>query len=44
MHPKEDENEPAPHEVLLPGILAQWHKEHVIDGDAVAPLHKQPVK
>ena len=43
MHPKEDENYPAPHEVVLPGIPAQLYKDRVIDGDAVAQLHKQPV-
>ena len=43
MHPNEDENDPDPHEVLLPGTLAQLHKEHAIDRDAVAQLHKQPV-
>ena len=43
MHPKEAENDPDPHEVSVPGVLAQLHKEHVIDGDAVAQLHKQPV-
>ena len=40
MPPKEDGNVSDPHKVLRPSILAQLQMEHVIDGDAVAQLHR----
>ena len=37
-----NEDEPNPHDVLLPSMLAQWEREHVIDANAVAQLCMQP--